>query len=409
MMSKWQWIWKNFTNRLWLRATFFCLMGIATALVALVFKDYIPEDISRKIGAESVDAILHILATSMLAVTTFSLSTLVAAYTAASSAATPRSTRLLLEDRTAQNALSTFIGSFLFSLVGIIALQIGIYGESGRLILLIVTLGVVFVITATLLQWIDHLTQLGRIGKTMEMVESATEKAFAQWKKTPYLGGRPLGDVLPSKEHAIAQPAIGFVQHMDMQRLNELAEEYQTTLSLTCVPGIFCDGQQPLLYSSTVLKLEQQEALQDAYIIGKDRTFDFDPRYGLIVLSEIASRALSPAVNDPGTAIQVIGCGLRLLSGWLNHDDAGIERQYPRLQVRGLVFNDMLNDIYRPIARDGAALVEVGIALQKAYASLACFDQAAFVVRQHSAASLERAMHALAVQADKDILTALAV
>jgi uncharacterized membrane protein len=38
------------------------------------------------------------------------------------------------------------------------------------------------------------------------------------------------------------------------------------------------------------------------------------PRFGLITLSEIASRALSPAVNDPGTAIQIISSHVRLFS-----------------------------------------------------------------------------------------------
>jgi uncharacterized membrane protein len=46
------------------------------------------------------------------------------------------------------------------------------------------------------------------------------------------------------------------------------------------------------------------------------RYFDEDPRFGLITLSEIASRALSPAVNDPGTAIQIISSYVRLFSLW---------------------------------------------------------------------------------------------
>jgi len=61
----------------------------------------------------------------------FSVSTMVAAYGAATSNVTPRATRLLMEDNTSQNVLGTFIGSFLFSLVGIIALGTGLYGAAG--------------------------------------------------------------------------------------------------------------------------------------------------------------------------------------------------------------------------------------------------------------------------------------
>jgi uncharacterized membrane protein len=35
--------------------------------------------------------------------------------------------------------------------------------------------------------------------------------------------------------------------------------------------------------------------------IGPERNIELDPAYGLIVLAEIAERALSPSVNDPGT------------------------------------------------------------------------------------------------------------
>ena len=50
---------------------------------------------------------------------------------------------------------------FLFSLVGIIALNMGAYGERGRVILFIVTLVVIALILITLLRWIQHLTSLG--------------------------------------------------------------------------------------------------------------------------------------------------------------------------------------------------------------------------------------------------------
>lgn len=74
----------------------------------------IPESVSVKVGAEAVDNILNILASSMLAVTTFSLSIMVTAYGSATTNVTPRATRLVVEDVTTQNVLATFIGSFIF-------------------------------------------------------------------------------------------------------------------------------------------------------------------------------------------------------------------------------------------------------------------------------------------------------
>jgi uncharacterized membrane protein len=54
--------------------------------------------------------------------------------------------------------------------------------------------------------------------------------------------------------------------------------------------------------------------LRTAFTLGDMRYFEEDPRFGLITLSEIASRALSPAVNDPGTTNSNNGCHVRLFS-----------------------------------------------------------------------------------------------
>ncbi len=96
MLARWRWVLHQLTKRLWFRASLFSLLGIATALLAVVFKDYIPESLSARMGADAVDKILGIIASSMLAVTTFSLSTMVSAYGAASSGVTPRATTLVI-------------------------------------------------------------------------------------------------------------------------------------------------------------------------------------------------------------------------------------------------------------------------------------------------------------------------
>jgi uncharacterized membrane protein len=137
MTSRWLWLLSQVTRRIWFRASLFSVLAIATALVAILIRNYIPSDLPTKIGADAVDNILGIIASSMLTVTTFSLSTMVSAYSAATSNVTPRATKLVMEDSTTQNVLATFIGSFLFSLVGIIALSTGAYGESGRVVLFV--------------------------------------------------------------------------------------------------------------------------------------------------------------------------------------------------------------------------------------------------------------------------------
>ena len=226
MLARWRWVLHQLTKRLWFRASLFSLLGIATALLAVVFKDYIPESLPARIGADAVDKILGIIASSMLAVTTFSLSTMVSAYGAASSGVTPRATTLVMEDTTTQHALATFSGSFLFSLVGIIALSTGAYGTQGRVLLFAVTIAVVILIVYTLLRWIDHLSKLGRVGETIDRVEQAAIDAINHRVQWPHLGASPYlcESVIPSSALIITSQHTGYVQHIDVQALGAIAK-----------------------------------------------------------------------------------------------------------------------------------------------------------------------------------------
>ena len=214
MISRWKWMLKQTFKKLWFRATLFAIVAIITALLSILFKSMIPESVSVKVGAEAVDNILNILASSMLAVTTFSLSIMVTAYGSATTNVTPRATRLVVEDVTTQNVLATFIGSFLFSLVGIIALNMGAYGERGRVILFIVTLVVIALILITLLRWIQHLTSLGRVGETTAKVEQAAIETFIARARNPCLGGYPWleNNEQPKGTVAVYPKKIGYVE-----------------------------------------------------------------------------------------------------------------------------------------------------------------------------------------------------
>ncbi|MDW5657489.1 DUF2254 family protein, partial [Klebsiella pneumoniae] len=119
---------------------------------------------------------------------------------------------------------ATFIGSFLFSLVGIIALNMGAYGERGRVILFIVTLVVIALILITLLRWIQHLTSLGRVGETTAKVEQAAIESFIARARNPFLGGYPWleNNEQPKGTVAVYPKKIGYVEYIDMVKLSKL-------------------------------------------------------------------------------------------------------------------------------------------------------------------------------------------
>ena len=441
-MSRWQWLMSRLGKQLWVRTSAIGVMGILIAALSAVIEPYLPWELSGEVSREAVDSLLSILASSMLAVTTFSLSIMVSAYGSATSTATPRATRLLIEDALTQTVLANFVGSFLFGIVGLIMLKVGLYGERGRIVLFVATILVIALVVVSLMQWIDHLTRLGRLGETTNRVEAAARKAMEARLAHPYMGGTPLLDPdhqIPANAMPVFGPEIGYVQNVDIPALSAFCKEHETRVYLSALPGTFIYPDTPLLWVAPTAALKEDrtdpadpakaekgnadrmawsQPLQAAFSMGNERTFEQDPRFGLVVLSEIASRALSPAVNDPGTAISVIGRVTRLLNIWAvalrapRDVDANKAREpdYPHVHVPAVTVMDLFDDAFMLIARDGAGMIEVQLPLQKSLLALSRVGDATFAeaARVHSRMALDRAEAALPLEEEKRRVRALA-
>jgi uncharacterized membrane protein len=189
----------------------------------------------------------------------------------------------------------------------------------------------------------------------------------ADWQSftVPALSGC-LGGCPPTNPDAdgcrVFGTGIGYVQHIDMSALEDCANRLSTKIRLLVRPGAFIDRHRPLelIISQAGVSGDDQKLISVAFTIRNERHAESDPRCGLLILAEIADRALSPAVNDPGTAIAVIGTQIRLLNEWV---DTAAEKSailYPNLEVSPLCAEDLLDDAFSPIARDGASQFEVG-------------------------------------------------
>ncbi|MEX1215535.1 DUF2254 domain-containing protein [Saccharospirillum sp.] len=363
----------KFRERLWVRPLMVCLLSIGAAFVAKLFDStmlrlYVPE-----ITSESIEELLSIMAASMLVIATFSVASMVSAYAAASSTATPRAFSLVVADDASQNALSAFVGAFIFSVVALTAVKNGYFDVAGLFILFVLTAFVFALIIFTFVRWVDGIARLGRIGSTMDKVEMATGKALKRRRDAPTLNAS-LARTQPEGQ-AVLAAKVGYVQHIDMPELQEWAKKANARIVVAALPGTFATPDRPLAYvnsdSDNPVALDYQEIVQ-AFQVGTERRFDDDPRFGLVVLSEIAGRALSPSVNDPGTAIEIVGRLVRLFHLWSEpaeeNDDNGL--LYDRVEVPVISVRDMFEDAFTAIARDGAGHVEVSVRLQKALYSL---------------------------------------
>lgn len=355
-------------NRMWFLPAVFSAVAIITVIIAFYLARWAPEELPFTISQEAVQSVLEILATSLLTVSVFALSTLVSALSAASASTSPRAVSLIAGDRAAQTSISVFIGAFLFSILAILGLSAGIYSSAGRMLLFSVTLVVVALVIAALIRWIAQISDIGRVRHTIERVEIATADAIATLSHHPLFGcrcanGEPEGE-------AIHADQSGYVQHFDPVQLQRLAKDNDLFITVTARPGAYVSPARPIMMVKGHWEESLNKKLVAAFVIGDQRTFENDPRFGLVVLAEIAGRALSPGINDPGTAIDVMGTMTRLLSNWQRTDQSQ-EVTNDRIFVPPLQAKDVFEDAFRPIARDGASSIEVVLRLLRSLETLA--------------------------------------
>jgi uncharacterized membrane protein len=359
---------------LWFRPALYAAAALAALFLAPYVATLLPDGLMKLIGLEGVYDLLNALAGTLLSVAIFSLGILAASLRSASDGATPRVRPLLAEDPTARNAISTFIGGFVFAVVGIVILSTGYYSDAAKVLVFGITCVLILALIVALVRWIGRLSRLGGMSESVDLAEEATRRALLDLAAEPFLGGTPAKPSF-SQGHAVRARAPGFVQAIDINDLADLGKDMDIDLHLLARPGALVGPGHPLLLASRHLDEAEEKRLRKPFVVGTRRTFEADPRFGFVVLSEIASRALSSAVNDPGTAIDVITTSTRLLCDWSEAaTQARPEVQHPRLYVQPVTVEHLVEDAFRWIARDGAASAEVQIWLLKSLRMLVAQD-----------------------------------
>ncbi|MCW9698444.1 DUF2254 family protein [Avibacterium sp. 20-129] len=132
---------KKPSNGLWITPVLGALFATFLTLISTLIKNKsLPLAMMPTISEELLNDILSIMASSMLAVSTFSLSIMVSAFSSASNGATPRATELVMGDNTTRLAISSFISAFVYAVIAKITLGMGYYNEAGRFVLFIGTI-----------------------------------------------------------------------------------------------------------------------------------------------------------------------------------------------------------------------------------------------------------------------------
>jgi uncharacterized membrane protein len=273
--------------------------------------------------ADDARALLISISGTMVTVIALLLGLAVVALQLSSTQFSPRLLRNFLRDRPNQIVLSVFVGTFAYSVGGLF--EVGVSGgqRSDEFPRFAVTVAVVllFISLALLVYFADHLAHSIQVDHIMRVVERTTLPVIDDLPPaSPGIPGTTavttelteLPTVPPSAVPVPAR-ASGYVQLVHLEQLLAAAVTRRVHVRLAPRIGEHVVAGTPLawIWSASpehpVVPAETfGAALEAAVRIGFERTLEQDPGLGLRQLVDLACKALSPAINDPYTAIQAI-------------------------------------------------------------------------------------------------------
>lgn len=298
---------EHLRGSLWFIPTL-CVMGAVVLALTLVRVDRSGFDADFLFGggAEGARSFLSTISSSMITFTGLVFSITIVVLQLASQQFSPRVLRTFLRDRHSQFALGVFTATFTYSLV--VLREVGSEEVSGGTFVpnLAVTMAFVFVLGSLFLfvDYIHHISQSIRVGNITHSIGEETRGAISDIydhehvdEPVPFPSGAPV-QTLPALSR-------GILQGLDRDRMVELARSWDAVVEVIPAMGDFVPEGSPLIRVHGEPSTDVDH-LYDAVSLGRERTMRQDPAFGFRQLADIAEKGLSPAVNDPTTAVQCL-------------------------------------------------------------------------------------------------------
>lgn len=323
--------WHDLQSSLWFRPAATTLLALILALVITTIDQvalFTPPPLLR-IGIESARAVLAAIAGAMLAVVGIIFSIIMVALVLASQQFSPRILRNFIRDRTSQDVLSIFIGAFIYSLLVLARTSeyedrvfTPVFSVTGAIALALVAIG-------AFIYFIDHIAKTIRASYIVADINKHTEELLKQHFAEE--GGNRVVSVAEdelswqaAEATHVGSPRPGYIQAIDYTRLQQIAHEHLLVIKVEHYVGDFVarDGALLSLLPRARLSQDLLDTLYSAFDIGTERTMFGDILFGIRQLVDIALKAISPAVNDPTTAVNCIDYLSNILIQAAHHADA---------------------------------------------------------------------------------------
>lgn len=295
----------HFGVETWAYILFALFLGFAIPQVNILIPGWI-----SPVDKATMTTILSSIASGMITLTGIVFSLVFVLLQFGSVSYSPRITRLFAHSIVLRHSLGIFTGTFLYSLM---ALRMLGMSETGMVSGLTVWVGFLWLIGSiftlanliqvfTTLTITNVLTSLGRIGRIS--LENVYKKKYVVDKK---IQSQEIEARETTNEYAIIyEGEPGYINDLDIEALLDLAIKNNVIINIPYFTGDALKNGTPVANVNKKLKSFDEKRLINSIQIGGERIFKKDPKYSLRLLVDTAIRALSPAINDPSTAVQAL-------------------------------------------------------------------------------------------------------
>lgn len=358
-------------------------------------------------NAENARLILGTLVAGTISLTVFSFTMVMVVLNSAASSLSPRVLPGLISSRNHQVVLGVYLGTIITSLMLISTIQegddinvpsLGIF-LALALGLLCLCLFVFFIRTISQSIQVDFI--LNRLYKeTLHRLKKRQKKFEGRQLRWPDDDNWTVGCARRS----------GYLKALNLQPVQELLTEHDLRMTVQVHYGFFVMPGHPLFRLDREVDDEIITSLLDCFDFYVEEYVNRHFFFGFKQIAEIAIKALSPGINDPGTAIKAIDMLSVLFSERLLLQDFDAEvrdDEQPRLFFHELTLHQMLHMTLGPLRAYGRGDAQVLLSLLQACKNLLFCDPgraAEAVLREHAQAIVADAEASLPRQLDRDEL-----
>lgn len=306
---------------------------------------------------EGARALLAAVIGAMITAISVTFSVTIVALTVAAQHFGARVLNNFVRHTSAQVVLGTFIATFVYAVLVLGAVRgsdapwgVPRLAVMGAVVLVVISVG-------ALIYYVHHVSTALQVGELAAEIARDFTGSVSRLHGGSERSDEGEDEEIPAPPEDVAWVIgreTGYMQRIDYNALVRLGEEAGAVIWIRREPGVFVVAGTPLAFvHPPAAAADMEEPLNEACIVGRDRTLWHDAEFAVKQLVEVALRALSPGVNEPFTALTCID---RLTEGlacaaasppprscWRGSDGR------PRVFVESQTFATLLRAAFDPI------------------------------------------------------------